>query len=126
MLGAITLLLVYQTIGEIVVQTAALPMPGPVIGRALLFVSLVPRGTARGKIGIEQLARAIDRAVIVQGDGLLQGMQGRDRLVVGLRADPLVEIGRRVGRVEITRNVVLLGVERAALFFSIGFAEVGP
>ena len=31
MLGAITLLLVYQTIGEIVVQTTALPVPGPVI-----------------------------------------------------------------------------------------------
>lgn len=30
MLGAITLLLVYQTIGEIVVQTT-LPVPGPVI-----------------------------------------------------------------------------------------------
>ncbi len=44
MLAAITLLLVYQLAGEIVVVALGLPIPGPVIGMALLFVTLVIRG----------------------------------------------------------------------------------
>ena len=44
MLAAITLLLVYQLAGEIVVVALGLPVPGPVIGMALLFVTLVARG----------------------------------------------------------------------------------
>jgi len=46
MLGALTVLLVYQLIGEVLVQLLALPVPGPVVGMLLLFVSLVVRGTA--------------------------------------------------------------------------------
>jgi len=42
-LGAITLLLVYQLLGEIVVLALGLPVPGPVIGLALLFATLVAR-----------------------------------------------------------------------------------
>ena len=44
MLAAITLLLVYQLVGEIVVVALGLPVPGPVLGMALLFVTLVMRG----------------------------------------------------------------------------------
>jgi holin-like protein len=44
MLGALTVLLVYQLIGEVLVQLLALPVPGPVVGMLLLFVSLVVRG----------------------------------------------------------------------------------
>ena len=40
MLAAISILLVYQLIGEIITLTFALPVPGPVIGMALLFVTL--------------------------------------------------------------------------------------
>jgi len=43
MLGAITLLLVYQLLGEIVVLGLGLPVPGPVIGFAALFLTLVAR-----------------------------------------------------------------------------------
>lgn len=46
MLAAITLLLVYQLVGEVIVVALALPVPGPVIGMALLFITLVVRGTA--------------------------------------------------------------------------------
>jgi len=46
MLGALTLLLVYQLIGEVLVQLLALPVPGPVVGMLLLFVTLVVRGHA--------------------------------------------------------------------------------
>jgi holin-like protein len=44
MLGALTTLLVYQLIGEVLVQAFALPVPGPVIGMLLLFLSLRVKG----------------------------------------------------------------------------------
>ena len=40
----ITLLLLCQLAGEIVAVAAGLPVPGPVIGMALLFAGLVVRG----------------------------------------------------------------------------------
>jgi holin-like protein len=46
MLAALTTLLVYQLVGEILVVSFALPVPGPVVGMALLFASLVLRGEA--------------------------------------------------------------------------------
>ncbi len=44
MLGALTVLLVFQLIGEVLVQFAGLPIPGPVIGLLLLFLCLCVRG----------------------------------------------------------------------------------
>ena len=44
MLNAITLLLLFQLIGETIARVATLPLPGPVIGMALLFVTLTLRG----------------------------------------------------------------------------------
>lgn len=46
MLGAFTLLLVYQLAGEVIVQLTGLPVPGPVLGMLLLFVTLAARGGA--------------------------------------------------------------------------------
>ncbi|MFW5834989.1 MAG: CidA/LrgA family protein [Pseudomonadota bacterium] len=45
MLAALTLLLVCQLIGEIVTRALGLPIPGPVIGMALLFTGLCVRGS---------------------------------------------------------------------------------
>lgn len=44
MLSALTLLLLLQLIGEVVVQCLALPVPGPVIGLLLLLGVLLWRG----------------------------------------------------------------------------------
>jgi holin-like protein len=44
MLAALTTLLVYQLVGEVIAQGLALPIPGPVIGLALLFATLALRG----------------------------------------------------------------------------------
>lgn len=44
MIGALTLLLVFQLIGEVLAQGLSLPIPGPVIGMALLFLALALRG----------------------------------------------------------------------------------
>jgi holin-like protein len=43
MLGALTILLVFQLVGEAISHGFDLPIPGPVIGFALLFLALVAR-----------------------------------------------------------------------------------
>lgn len=44
MIAALTLLLVFQLVGEVIARALALPIPGPVIGMALLFLALLIRG----------------------------------------------------------------------------------
>lgn len=44
MINTFTLLLLYQLVGELLVRTTGLPIPGPVIGMALLFLTLLVRG----------------------------------------------------------------------------------
>lgn len=44
MLNAITILLLFQLIGETIARLSGLPLPGPVIGMALLFLTLTLRG----------------------------------------------------------------------------------
>ena len=43
MIAALTLLLVFQLVGEVLARALALPIPGPVIGMGLLFIALVLR-----------------------------------------------------------------------------------
>lgn len=40
-LNGMTVLLIYQLIGEVIVRWLKLPLPGPVLGMSLLFVSLL-------------------------------------------------------------------------------------
>ena len=44
MIAALTWLLLYQLLGEVLARILSLPVPGPVIGMALLFFTLVVRG----------------------------------------------------------------------------------
>lgn len=44
MIGALTQLLVFQLIGEVIARGLDLPVPGPVIGMLLLFIALALRG----------------------------------------------------------------------------------
>ena len=44
MLSAITLLLVFQLVGEVIVRGLDLPLPGPVLGMLLFFGYLIVRG----------------------------------------------------------------------------------
>lgn len=44
MLAALTTLLLFQLLGEILVQWLGLPVPGPVLGMIFLFLALVLRG----------------------------------------------------------------------------------
>ena len=45
MIRAMTILLVYQLVGEALVMAADLPVPGPVMGMMFLFVTLLVRGS---------------------------------------------------------------------------------
>lgn len=45
-INGITLLLIYQLAGEVSVRLLGLPVPGPVMGMILLFVTLLVRGRA--------------------------------------------------------------------------------
>ena len=44
MIAALTQLLVMQLLGEVIARWLALPVPGPVLGMLLLFLTLVWRG----------------------------------------------------------------------------------
>ncbi len=44
MLSALTQLLVFQLVGEVVVRGLGLPVPGPVLGMFFLFIALALRG----------------------------------------------------------------------------------
>lgn len=46
MLSHITILLVYQLAGDVIARTFELALPGPVIGMALLFTTLLAKGGA--------------------------------------------------------------------------------
>lgn len=50
MLGALTTLLVFQLLGEVIVQFGGWPVPGPVIGLLLLFLALTLRGALAGPL----------------------------------------------------------------------------
>ena len=44
-INGLTVLLIYQLIGEIISQYLGLPVPGPVVGMVLLFLTLLLKGT---------------------------------------------------------------------------------
>jgi holin-like protein len=44
MIGALTQLLVFQLLGEVIARWLALPVPGPVLGMLFLFLALALRG----------------------------------------------------------------------------------
>ena len=44
MIGALAILLAFQLLGELLVHLGGLPVPGPVLGMVLLFLTLLGRG----------------------------------------------------------------------------------
>ena len=45
MLGSLALLLIFQLVGEVLTKILSLPIPGPVLGMLLLFMTLILRGS---------------------------------------------------------------------------------
>lgn len=49
-LNGITLLLVYQLVGEVTVRLLGVPIPGPVLGMVMLFMTLLIRGQVSASV----------------------------------------------------------------------------
>lgn len=73
MLPAITVLLVCQLIGEVIARTLGLPLPGPVIGMALLLGVLAVRGREPEALGrtCDELLRHLSLLFVPAGVGVL-------------------------------------------------------
>lgn len=56
-LNGLTLLLMYQLVGEVSVLALRLPVPGPVLGMLLLFLTLVIRG--RSSTALDSASNAL-------------------------------------------------------------------
>jgi holin-like protein len=73
MLLAITLLLLYQLIGELLTRFLALPIPGPVIGMALLLLTFVLKPASAGHIDTtaQVLLRNLSLLFVPAGVGVI-------------------------------------------------------
>ncbi|MBP6116373.1 MAG: CidA/LrgA family protein [Neisseriaceae bacterium] len=99
MLGAFAILLAYQSIGELLSHYLNIPIPGPVIGMLLLFVSLLvfPRlldyiqDTCRLLIGHLSLLFVPAGVGIISSAALLEGQW--TALLVSIAGSSLVTLG---------------------------------
>lgn len=73
MLNAITILLLFQLIGEVIAQALALPIPGPVVGMGLFFVALaLPRAPSeRMREPAQQLLQHLSLLFVPAGVGVM-------------------------------------------------------
>lgn len=77
MIRYLTLILLCQLAGELLVGALALPVPGPVIGMALLFAFLVVRGQVPDDLGktSEGLLRNMSLLFVPAGTGVILHIQ---------------------------------------------------
>ncbi|MBK1735797.1 murein hydrolase regulator LrgA [Halorhodospira abdelmalekii] len=73
MLYGLTLLLLFQLLGEVLARVLALPLPGPVIGMALLFATLIAVGRVPEglRTAAEGLLRYLALLFVPAGVGLM-------------------------------------------------------
>ena len=86
MLGALTLILCCQLAGELLVEAAGLPVPGPVVGMVLLFVWLVLRKGADTDLAAvaDALLRNMALLFVPAGVGVVLhlGLLGREGIAI--------------------------------------------
>jgi holin-like protein len=77
MIGYFTLILVCQLIGELVVGTFTIPIPGPVVGMLLLFIVLLLKGEVPKSLGqtADGLLRAMSLLFVPAGTGVMMHFQ---------------------------------------------------
>lgn len=119
MLGSLTVLLLCQLIGEIAVRATGLPLPGPVVGMALLFVGLTGRGDIPESLAetTGALLRNLSLLFVPAGVGVMihLSLVGREWLPIATAL-----IGSAVLTVAVTA-LVLRGATR--LLRRVGLAE---
>lgn len=73
MLSALTQLLVFQLVGEVVARGLALPVPGPVLGMLFLFVALLLKGGPGRNLqtGSQNLLQHLSLLFVPAGTGIM-------------------------------------------------------
>ena len=73
MIGFLTILLSCQLVGELIVITADLPLPGPVIGMLVLFFGLMVKGSVPDGLGTvsDGLLRHLSLLFVPAGVGVV-------------------------------------------------------
>ena len=73
LLAGFTWLLLFQCAGEAIARLADLPIPGPVIGMALLLAALLVRGRASESVTVcaDGLARHLSLLFVPAGTGVM-------------------------------------------------------
>ncbi|MGQ9725025.1 MAG: CidA/LrgA family protein [Tepidimonas sp.] len=111
MLHALTLLLVLQLFGEALVRALGLPIPGPVVGMALLLLVLWARPSWQAALQptADGLLRHLSLLFVPAGVGVVQHLQrlGDEALAVALALTLSTWVGLAV-----TAWVVLLLIPR--------------
>ena len=76
MLAALATLLVCQLAGEVIVRAAALPLPGPVLGMALLFFAMLARAPLAKEIDetANTLLKHLSLLFVPAGVGVVQNL----------------------------------------------------
>jgi holin-like protein len=76
LLAALATLLVCQLAGEAIVRAAALPLPGPVIGMAILFVVMLARAPLPKELGptADTLLKHLSLLFVPAGVGVVQNL----------------------------------------------------
>ena len=74
MIGALTILLVFQLLGEVIVRWSGAPAPGPVVGMVLLFLLLQGRKTLPDSLRAtaETLLSHLSLLFVPAGVGIMQ------------------------------------------------------
>ncbi|MBU4520336.1 MAG: CidA/LrgA family protein [Gammaproteobacteria bacterium] len=88
MIPALATLLVFQLIGEALVRALAAPVPGPVVGMALLLLALVLRPSLLGAIQptAQTLLQHLSLLFVPAGVGVMLHLQrlGDEALAIGV------------------------------------------
>lgn len=73
MIRAVTILLVYQLVGEVLVMAVDLPVPGPVMGMVFLFATLLIKGSVpeQVKTTAQSLLRHLSLLFVPAGVGVM-------------------------------------------------------
>lgn len=88
MIPALATLLVFQLLGEVAVRLSAAPLPGPVVGLALLLLALVlrPAWLDAIKPTAQGLLQHLSLLFVPAGVGVMQHLQrlGDEALAIGV------------------------------------------
>ena len=88
MINTMTLLLLYQLVGELLVRLFSLTLPGPVLGMALLFLTLLVRGKVSQELrsGTSSLLQHLSLLFVPAGVGIMVHLQrvGNEWLAISL------------------------------------------